>query len=241
MSRTPLRIGAVVVAAAATALSFTPLVQAAPAVSPACDTRVNNTHAKLMECITLEGVREHQAAFQSIADANGGTRAAGTPGYDASVDYVVEQMETAGYDVTLDEFPFTYVAAATAAPDGTITATYGHRSVHRHRLRHGDGERHRAVDINLGRRRATRRRAGARPRTSPASRPATSLSSSAARCTFGIKATNAQAAGAARRHHLQPGQQPPCVRASSSARSSRHSRQAVTSRSSVRPSPTARP
>ena len=28
------------------------------------------------------------AAFQAIADANGGTRAAGTPGYDASVDYV---------------------------------------------------------------------------------------------------------------------------------------------------------
>jgi hypothetical protein len=89
MSRTPLRIGASVAAAAAAAMSFTPLVQAAPPVSPACDTQVNNTHAKLMECITLAGVREHQAALQSIADANGGTRAAGTSGYDASVDYVV--------------------------------------------------------------------------------------------------------------------------------------------------------
>ena len=40
----------------------------------------------LLECVTLEGVRAHQAAFQAIADANGGTRAAGTDGYDASVD-----------------------------------------------------------------------------------------------------------------------------------------------------------
>jgi Zn-dependent M28 family amino/carboxypeptidase len=124
MSRTPLRIGATVAAAAAAAMSFTPLVQAAPTASPACDTRVNNTHAKLMECITLEGVREHQAAFQAIADANGGNRAAGTSGYDASVDYVVEKMEAAGYDVTLDEFPFTYVAPATLRQTAPITATY---------------------------------------------------------------------------------------------------------------------
>lgn len=77
-----------------------------------CDTRVNNTHAKLLECVTLEGVREHQAAFQEIADDNGGTRAAGTPGYDASVDYVVERMTAAGYNVTLDEFQFLFFPPA---------------------------------------------------------------------------------------------------------------------------------
>ena len=43
--------------------------------------------------MTLEGVREHQAALQAIADANGGTRAAATPGYNASVDYVVKTLE----------------------------------------------------------------------------------------------------------------------------------------------------
>ncbi len=53
-----------------------------------CDQRVNNTHAKLLECVTLDGVREHQATFQAIADANNGIRTSGTPGYDASVDYV---------------------------------------------------------------------------------------------------------------------------------------------------------
>jgi hypothetical protein len=52
----------------------------------ACDTRVNNTFDKLLEC-ALEGVREHQAALQAIADANGSTRVSGSPGYDLSVDY----------------------------------------------------------------------------------------------------------------------------------------------------------
>jgi len=71
-----------------------------------CDNRVNNTTSKLLECVTVEGVREHQAAFQAIADANGGIRTSGTPGYDASVDYVVERMEAAGYEVTVQPFQF---------------------------------------------------------------------------------------------------------------------------------------
>jgi aminopeptidase Y len=72
----------------------------------ACDTRVNNTHDKLLECVTLDGVREHHAAFQAIADANGGTRVSGAPGYDASVAYVVERMTAAGYIVTVQPFQF---------------------------------------------------------------------------------------------------------------------------------------
>jgi len=72
----------------------------------ACDTRVNSTFDKLLECVTLDGVREHQAAFQAIADANNGIRTSGTPGYDASVDYVVERMEAAGYNVTVQDFQF---------------------------------------------------------------------------------------------------------------------------------------
>lgn len=71
-----------------------------------CEKRVNNTQSKLQECVTVEGVREHQAAFQAIADANNGIRTSGTPGYDASVDYVVERMEAAGYDVTVQPFQF---------------------------------------------------------------------------------------------------------------------------------------
>lgn len=79
---------------------------AADAGPQSCDTRVNNTHAKLAECVTVEGVREHQAALQAIADANNGIRTSGTPGYDQSADYVAERMEAAGYDVTVQEFVF---------------------------------------------------------------------------------------------------------------------------------------
>lgn len=72
--------------------------------SPSCDNRANNTNKKLLECVTLDGVREHQAALQSIADGNSGIRSVGTSGYSDSVDYVVQRMTAAGYDVTLQEF-----------------------------------------------------------------------------------------------------------------------------------------
>lgn len=71
-----------------------------------CEKQVNNTAEKLLECVTLEGVRGHQAAFQSIADDNGGIRASGTPGYDDSAAYVADLMFAAGYDVTVQEFQY---------------------------------------------------------------------------------------------------------------------------------------
>ena len=101
--------------------AYAPAVMAGPT---SCDTRVNNTHAKLLECVTLEGVREHQAAFQAIADDNGGTRAAGTPGYEESVDYVVERMTAAGYNVTLDEFPFLFFAPAVLQQTAPSSVTH---------------------------------------------------------------------------------------------------------------------
>jgi Zn-dependent M28 family amino/carboxypeptidase len=79
------------------------VAQAGPA---ACESRNNNTVRKLLECVTLEGVREHQAAFQEIADDNGGNRFSGLPGYDASVDYVVERLEDAGYEPEIQRFDY---------------------------------------------------------------------------------------------------------------------------------------
>jgi aminopeptidase Y len=81
-----------------------PVAAAAPPA--ACEGRSNNTIAKLLECVDLGGVREHQAAFQAIADVNGGTRASGTEGYDESAAYVAERMEAAGYAVTIQPFDF---------------------------------------------------------------------------------------------------------------------------------------
>ncbi len=85
------------------------VVAALPAgAAGGCENRTNNTVAKLTECVTLEGVTEHLEAFQAIADANGGNRASGTPGYDASVDYVEERLQAAGYRVTRQAFEFPF-------------------------------------------------------------------------------------------------------------------------------------
>jgi Zn-dependent M28 family amino/carboxypeptidase len=80
-----------------------------------CDHRTNNTVAKLTDCVTLEGVMEHLEAFQGIADANGDTRASGTPGYTASADYVEHRLEDAGWTVTRQSFEFPYFQQASSA------------------------------------------------------------------------------------------------------------------------------
>ena len=90
----------------------------------ACGNRVNNTFSKLLECVTLDGVRQHQAALQAVASANGGVRAAGTPGYEQSVSYVVGKLTAAGYDVTLNPFAFVYAALPTLQQTAPIAATY---------------------------------------------------------------------------------------------------------------------
>ncbi len=88
------------------------LVAAGPA---SCDNRVNNTHSKLLECVTLDGVRAHQAALQAIADANNGIRTSGTPGYDQSVEYVAQKLAAAGYQVTVQPFQFqTFISLSPA-------------------------------------------------------------------------------------------------------------------------------
>jgi aminopeptidase Y len=74
------------------------------AQSPACGVRVNNTFDKLLECVTIESVREHQAALQRIADDNNGHRFSGSAGFDQSVAYVAGVLADAGYAVTLQPF-----------------------------------------------------------------------------------------------------------------------------------------
>jgi Zn-dependent M28 family amino/carboxypeptidase len=106
-----------------------PGVAAAAAPAKACEKRANNTYNKLLGCVTLEGVREHQEAFQAIADANDdpfypGTRAAGTEGYDESAEYVAGLLEDAGYEVTLDPVEVTFNFPAVLRQLTPITATY---------------------------------------------------------------------------------------------------------------------
>ncbi len=78
-------------------------VEAAP--SPRCGGNPDSVSV-LMECVTLDGVMEHQRKFQKIADKYDGTRASGTRGYDKSADYVDDRLSAAGYTVTRQEFSF---------------------------------------------------------------------------------------------------------------------------------------
>ena len=65
------------------------------------------------KAVTVAGVREHQAAFQAIANATGGSRVSSSPGYLASREYVVDRMTAAGYEVTIQEFVFAFDGDAT--------------------------------------------------------------------------------------------------------------------------------
>ena len=90
------------------AAAVTTALLAASATAPSYADPNTNPVRKLTQAVTADGVLDHLEALQAIADAHGGDRAAGRPGYDASVDYVVEQLEAAGYTPTVQEFPFTY-------------------------------------------------------------------------------------------------------------------------------------
>src|SRR6202040_3473362 len=60
--------------------------------------------ASLRGRVTTDAMMAHLTKLQDIANANGNTRAVGTPGYDASVDYVVGKLRDKGFDVQTVQF-----------------------------------------------------------------------------------------------------------------------------------------
>ena len=155
-----------------------------------CKDRNNKTFRKLLDCVTLDGVRAHQLKLNEIALANNGTRVSGTKGYDDSADYAEKVFREAGYKVTTQTFQFqsfielpgtslAQTAPAPAAPIAALIMSYS-----------GSG--------NV---------------TAPVTVPTNVLGCDAAdfagfpagnialisrgTCTFATKATNAQTAGAA--------------------------------------------
>ena len=153
------------------------------------------------KAVTLAGIRAHQQALQNIADANGGTRLAGTAGYDESAEYVYDKAVAAGYVVSTQEFTFQLVSDvsppvfAQTAPTPTtyvdgvdfMTATYS-----------GSGDNTRPVSVPSGDNRGC---FAADFAGFPAGNIALVLRGTPAgfpggACTFRIKATNAVAAGA---------------------------------------------
>ena len=144
------------------------------------------------------GVTEHLEAFQAIADANGGTRAAGLPGYDASVDYVVDTLDSRGLErlASMSSTSPTWVPPSSSRLTPAAAALRD-RCLHRHRLRDGPGQRHPGRSHLASPREHHQRLRGertSRVSTSPERR--TSRSSSAAPAISAVKAVNAQAAGA---------------------------------------------
>jgi Zn-dependent M28 family amino/carboxypeptidase len=85
------------------------LVAAAPAQArQGADGPGNVNTNPLTKAVTVNEIMKHQRAFQQIANANDGTRASGTPGFDASADYVAKRLRQAGYDVTRQTFTFPF-------------------------------------------------------------------------------------------------------------------------------------
>ena len=62
--------------------------------------------SELRDAVTPGGMLTHARRFQAIADEHGGNRAAGTPGYDASAEYVADRLRRAGYEVQIQSFQF---------------------------------------------------------------------------------------------------------------------------------------
>lgn len=58
--------------------------------------------------VTSDAMFTHLRALQNIANANKGNRADGTPGYDASVDYVVKALRDRGFEVLTPQFDRLY-------------------------------------------------------------------------------------------------------------------------------------
>jgi Zn-dependent M28 family amino/carboxypeptidase len=72
---------------------------ASPAPAPSVDPA-----RELAAKVTIDGVYVHLQKLDDIAKANRNSRAEGTPGYDASVDYVAGLLRDKGFDVTTPEF-----------------------------------------------------------------------------------------------------------------------------------------
>ena len=166
-----------------------------PATPAAADPN-NNNSAKLRKAVTLDGVRRHQAALQSIATASGGIRYAGLVGHDRSVAYVMDQLRRAGYSPTTQEFSyesFREVTPATFAQTAPSAVSYTKGTDFQTMSYSGSGSVTAPVTklATLG---------GSATGCSPADfagfTPGTIALISRGGCTFRIKVTNAEAAGA---------------------------------------------
>jgi Zn-dependent M28 family amino/carboxypeptidase len=115
----PRRTVAAATAATALVLGFV----AAPAGAAVDVTSAGPDPRDVASRVQVEALLSHLEALQAIADANDGTRAAGTPGYDASVRYVERRLAAAGYDTWRQSVPLTVEETVSSAVEYTIDRT----------------------------------------------------------------------------------------------------------------------
>ena len=99
------RLAAALILALLVALSAVGVASAKPEAKSTDEIKKSE---KLRKAVEPAGILVHARRFQRIANANGGTRASGTPGYDASADYVADKLRSAGYRVTIQPFQFPF-------------------------------------------------------------------------------------------------------------------------------------
>jgi len=98
---------------------------ASPSASPGSAADLSVSEA-LRNLVTPAAIHDRLDDLYAIAQANDGIRAAGTAGHTASVAYVQDALQAAGYQVTLDEFTFPFffqTSPATIAVAGGETFT----------------------------------------------------------------------------------------------------------------------
>ncbi|MFM9369266.1 M28 family metallopeptidase [Streptomyces sp. Da 82-17] len=89
-------LGATVAGLVATGLLVMPAATAAPTS--------DGPSAAAAPDIPVASVQAHLGELQKIAEANGGNRAHGEPGYKASIDYIKGKLDAAGFTTSVKEF-----------------------------------------------------------------------------------------------------------------------------------------
>jgi aminopeptidase S len=87
-----------------TAACGAPASESTRTAVPPADIPVGPLVQKLTGEVSVDGAWAHLQALQRIADENGGNRASGTPGYEASVEYVTGVLRAAGLAVSTPTF-----------------------------------------------------------------------------------------------------------------------------------------
>ena len=88
-----------------------------PAGNPGANPAAAEFATALRNKVSTDAMMAHLSKLQDIANANNGTRAVGTSGYEASVDYVVNTLRNSGFDVQTPEFS----ARVFKAEKGSVT------------------------------------------------------------------------------------------------------------------------